>query len=90
MILIKGNREGGVCRKDELGVTLSPVSTMGEMRGCQWVKGDDEMSHFMQAILTGADTVAWYRAIVLRWVDGMGVRSARDAYILEETRIVRS
>lgn len=28
MILIKGNREGGVCRKNELGVALSPVSTV--------------------------------------------------------------
>ena len=25
MILIKGYRKGGVCRKDKLGVTLSPV-----------------------------------------------------------------
>jgi len=30
-------------------------------------KQENKMSHFMQAILTGADTVAWYTAIVLRW-----------------------
>ena len=28
MILIKGNRKGRVCRENELGVALSPVSTM--------------------------------------------------------------
>jgi len=28
MILIKCNREGGVCRENELGVALSPVSTV--------------------------------------------------------------
>jgi hypothetical protein len=27
---------------------------------------ENKMSHFMQAILTGADTVAWYTAIVVR------------------------
>jgi hypothetical protein len=32
VILIKGNREGGVCRENELGIALSPVSTVVRMR----------------------------------------------------------
>ena len=59
MVLIKGDRKGGVCRKNEFGVTLSPVPV--------WVGDSNEertiilskKSHFMQAMLTGADTVAW-------------------------------
>ena len=63
MVLVKSNRKGGVCGKDELGVTLSPVPMRdekilcedennvslyaGDVDGCRY--GSLVQSHFLES-----------------------------------------
>lgn len=75
------NRERGICREDELGIAFTPVPSgltliqseqvpeqvpglllsWGTSRTCGM-----SCTHLITAMLTGAETVAWY-TIVVRW-----------------------
>ena len=41
MVLIKGDRKGGVCRKNEFGVTLPPVSIVTSNEGRTTIREKD-------------------------------------------------
>jgi len=57
MILVQSDRERRVGGKDELCVSLSPVPAM--IGSPKKTKTASKESYLMQAMFTGAETVAW-------------------------------